>query len=160
MTNIKDAFKDKTLVITGGTGSFGSTVLKHFLTSDIAEIRIISRDEKKQDTMRHMLQARYPEYAAKVRFYVGDVRSLDSVRDVMYGANYVFHAAALKEVPSCEFFPMEAVKTNVIGTDNVITAAVENRVERVVFLSTDKAAYPINAMGMTKALGRARATAT
>ena len=153
MTNIKDAFKDKTLVITGGTGSFGSTVLKHFLTSDIAEIRIISRDEKKQDTMRHMLQARYPEYAAKVRFYVGDVRSLDSVRDVMYGANYVFHAAALKEVPSCEFFPMEAVKTNVIGTDNVITAAVENRVERVVFLSTDKAAYPINAMGMTKALG-------
>ena len=153
MTNIKDAFKDKTLVITGGTGSFGSTVLKHFLTSDIAEIRIISRDEKKQDTMRHMLQARYPEYAAKVRFYVGDVRSLDSVRDVMYGANYVFHAAALKEVPSCEFFPMEAVKTNVIGTDNVITAAVENRVERVVFLSTDKAAYPINAMGMTKARG-------
>ena len=153
MTSIKDAFKDKTLVITGGTGSFGSTVLKHFLTSDIAEIRIISRDEKKQDTMRHMLQARYPEYAAKVRFYVGDVRSLDSVRDVMYGANYVFHAAALKEVPSCEFFPMEAVKTNVIGTDNVITAAVENRVERVVFLSTDKAAYPINAMGMTKALG-------
>ena len=153
MTNINDAFKGKTLVITGGTGSFGSTVLKHFLPSDIAQIRIISRDEKKQDTMRHMLQANYPEYAGKVRFYVGDVRSLDSVRDVMYGANYVFHAAALKEVPSCEFFPMEAVKTNVIGTDNVITAAVENRVERVVFLSTDKAAYPINAMGMTKALG-------
>ena len=124
------SFSNATLVITGGTGSFGSTVLKHFLTSDIAEIRIISRDEKKQDTMRHMLQARYPEYAAKVRFYVGDVRSLDSVRDVMYGANYVFHAAALKEVPSCEFFPMEAVKTNVIGTDNVITSAVENRVER------------------------------
>ncbi len=153
MTNINDAFKDKTLVITGGTGSFGSTVLKHFLTTEIGEIRIISRDEKKQDTMRHTIQALYPEYASKVRFYVGDVRNLDSVRDVMYGANYVFHAAALKEVPSCEFFPMEAVKTNVIGTDNVITAAVENRVERVVFLSTDKAAYPINAMGMTKALG-------
>ena len=150
---ITDAFKDKTLVITGGTGSFGSTVLKHFLTSDIGEIRIISRDEKKQDTMRHILQARYPDYASKVQFYVGDVRNVDSVRDVMYGANYVFHAAALKEVPSCEFFPMEAVKTNIIGTDNVITAAVENKVERVVFLSTDKAAYPINSMGMTKAVG-------
>ena len=150
---ITDAFKDKTLVITGGTGSFGSTVLKHFLTSDIGEIRIISRDEKKQDTMRHILQARYPDYASKVQFYVGDVRNVDSVRDVMYGANFVFHAAALKEVPSCEFFPMEAVKTNIIGTDNVITVAVENRVERVVFLSTDKAAYPINSMGMTKAVG-------
>lgn len=151
--HITDAFKDKTLVITGGTGSFGSTVLKHFLTSDIGEIRIISRDEKKQDTMRHTLQARYPDYASKVQFYIGDVRNVESVRDVMYGANYVFHAAALKEVPSCEFFPMEAVKTNIIGTDNVITAAVENRVERVVFLSTDKAAYPINSMGMTKAVG-------
>lgn len=150
---ITEAFKDKTLVITGGTGSFGSTVLKHFLTSDVGEIRIISRDEKKQDTMRHILQARYPEYAGKVHFYIGDVRNIDSVRDVMYGANFVFHAAALKEVPSCEFFPMEAVKTNIIGTDNVITAAVENRVERVVFLSTDKAAYPINSMGMTKAVG-------
>ncbi len=150
---INEAFKDKVLVITGGTGSFGSTVLKHFLTSDISEIRIISRDEKKQDTMRHTLQARYPEYASKVQFYIGDVRNIDSVRDVMYGANYVFHAAALKEVPSCEFFPMEAVKTNIIGTDNVITAAVENMVERVVFLSTDKAAYPINSMGMTKAVG-------
>lgn len=150
---ITDVFADKTLVITGGTGSFGSTVLKHFLTSSIGEIRIISRDEKKQDTMRHVLQARYPDYANKVHFYVGDVRSLASVRDVMYGADYVFHAAALKEVPSCEFFPMEAVRTNIIGTDNVITAAVENRVERVVFLSTDKAAYPINSMGMTKALG-------
>ncbi len=150
---ITEAFKDKTLIITGGTGSFGSTVLKHFLSSEIGEIRILSRDEKKQDTMRHMLQAKYPDYAGKVRFYIGDVRNLDSVRDVMHGANYVFHAAALKEVPSCEFFPMEAVRTNVIGTDNVITAAVENRVERVVFLSTDKAAYPINAMGMTKALG-------
>ena len=150
---IKEAFKNKILVITGGTGSFGSTVLKHFLTSDISEIRIISRDEKKQDMMRHILQAKYFEYASKVRFYIGDVRNLDSVRDVMYGANYVFHAAALKEVPSCEFFPMEAVRTNVIGTDNVITAAVENKVERVVFLSTDKAAYPINAMGMSKAMG-------
>ena len=152
MTNITEAFKDKTLVITGGTGSFGSTVLKHFLTSDIGEIRIISRDEKKQDMMRHILQARYPEHAGKVQFYIGDVRNIDSVRDVMYGANYVFHAAALKEVPSCEFFPMEAVKTNILGTDNVITAAVENKVERVVFLSTDKAAYPINSMGMTKAV--------
>ena len=150
---ITKAFKDKILVITGGTGSFGSTVLKHFLASDIKEIRIISRDEKKQDTMRHVLQARHPEYAGKVQFYVGDVRNVDSVRDVMFGANYVFHAAALKEVPSCEFFPMEAVRTNIIGTDNVITAAVENKVERVVFLSTDKAAYPINSMGMSKALG-------
>ncbi len=150
---IEDSFKDKTLVITGGTGSFGSTVLKHFLTSKIREIRIISRDEKKQDWMRHSLQVNYPDYASKVRFYIGDVRNIDSVRDVMYGANYVFHAAALKEVPSCEFFPMEAVRTNIIGTDNVITAAVENKVERVVFLSTDKAAYPINSMGMTKAVG-------
>ena len=153
MTGIKESFKDKTLVITGGTGSFGSTVLKHFLTSDIAEIRIISRDEKKQDWMRHMLQAQYPKYAGKVQFYIGDVRNIASVGAVMYGANYVFHAAALKEVPSCEFFPMEAVRTNIIGTDNVITAAVENSVERVVFLSTDKAAYPINSMGMTKAVG-------
>ena len=153
MQTISESFKEKTLVITGGTGSFGSTVLKQFLTSDIGEIRIISRDEKKQDTMRHVLQAKYPEYAGKVQFYIGDVRNLDSVRDVMFGANYVFHAAALKEVPSCEFFPMEAVKTNIIGTDNVITAAVENKVERVVFLSTDKAAYPINSMGMSKAMG-------
>ena len=150
---VSNAFKDKTLVITGGTGSFGSTVLKYFLTSDIAEIRIISRDEKKQDWMRHTIQAQHPEHASKVKFFIGDVRNLDSVRDVMYDANYVFHAAALKEVPSCEFFPMEAVRTNIIGTDNVITAAVENKVERVVFLSTDKAAYPINAMGMTKAVG-------
>ena len=140
-------------MITGGTGSFGSTVLKHFLTSGISEIRIFSRDEKKQDGMRHMLQARYPEVADKVKFFIGDVRDINSVRDAMYGVNYIFHAAALKEVPSCEFFPMEAVRTNIIGTDNVITAAVENQVERVVFLSTDKAAYPINAMGMTKAVG-------
>lgn len=150
---INERFKDKVLVITGGTGSFGSAVLKHFLTSDLGEIRIISRDEKKQDMMRHILQARYPDYSSKVQFYIGNVRNIDSVRDVMYGANYVFHAAALKEVPSCEFFPMEAVKTNIIGTDNVITAAVENKVERVIFLSTDKAAYPINSMGMTKAVG-------
>ena len=150
---VSNEFKDKTLVITGGTGSFGSTVLKHFLATDIGEIRIISRDEKKQDSMRHTLQARFPDYAGKVQFYIGDVRNIDSVRDVLYGADYVFHAAALKEVPSCEFFPMEAVRTNIIGTDNVITAAVENEVSRVVFLSTDKAAYPINAMGMTKAIG-------
>jgi len=153
MCSINEAFSGKKLVITGGTGSFGSTVLKRFLVSNIGEIRIFSRDEKKQDWMRHTLQAQYPEHAGKVQFYVGDVRNLDSVRDVMYGANYVFHAAALKEVPSCEFFPMEAVRTNIIGTDNVITAAVENKVERVVFLSTDKAAYPINTMGMTKAVG-------
>ena len=153
MNNITEAFKGKTLVITGGTGSFGSTVLKHFLTTDIGEIRIFSRDEKKQDWMRHTLQANYPEYCGKVQFYVGDVRNLDSVRDVMYGVDYVFHAAALKEVPSCEFFPMEAVRTNIIGTDNVITTAVEAGVQRVVFLSTDKAAYPINTMGMTKAVG-------
>ncbi len=151
MSTIKD-FSGKALVITGGTGSFGSTVLKHFLTTDIGEIRIFSRDEKKQDWMRHTLQATYPEYASKVKFYIGDVRNADSVHEVMYNADYVFHAAALKEVPSCEFFPMEAVKTNIIGTDNVITAAVENGVQRVVFLSTDKAAYPINSMGMTKAV--------
>ena len=153
MSNITDAFAGKTLLISGGTGSFGSTVLKHFLTSGIGEIRIFSRDEKKQDGMRHTLQARYPEYADKVKFFIGDVRDINSVRDALYGVNYIFHAAALKEVPSCEFFPMEAVRTNIIVTDNVITAAIENHVERVVFLSTDKAAYPINAMGMTKAVG-------
>lgn len=151
--SISKAINGKKLVITGGTGSFGSTVLKHFLQSNIEEIRIFSRDEKKQDMMRHVLQADYSDYAGKVQFYIGDVRNLDSVREVMYGADYVFHAAALKEVPSCEFFPMEAVRTNIIGTDNVITAAVENEIKRVVFLSTDKAAYPINTMGMTKAVG-------
>ena len=150
---ITDSFKNKILMITGGTGSFGSTVLKHFLTTDISEIRIFSRDEKKQDWMRHTLQANYPEQASKVKFFIGDVRNINSVRDALYGVNYIFHAAALKEVPSCEFFPMEAVRTNIEGTDNVITAAVENKVERVVFLSTDKAAYPINTMGMTKAVG-------
>ena len=151
--SISKTMSGKKLVITGGTGSFGSTVLKHFLQSNIEEIRIFSRDEKKQDMMRHVLQADYPDYAEKVQFYIGDVRNLDSVREVMYGADYIFHAAALKEVPSCEFFPMEAVRTNIIGTDNVITAAVENEIKRVVFLSTDKAAYPINTMGMTKAVG-------
>lgn len=150
--SIKDTFVGKTLLITGGSGSFGSSCLKHFLTSSLAEIRIFSRGEKAQDTLRHYLQASYPEYAGKVKYTIGDVRELSSLRDVMYGVDYVFHAAALKEVPSCEFFPMEAVRTNVMGTDNVITAAVENKVSRVVFLSTDKAAYPINAMGMSKAI--------
>lgn len=151
--SIKESFRDKVLVITGGTGSFGSTCLRHFLTSSISEIRIISRDEKKQDAMRHRLQADYPDYFEKVKFYIGDVRQIDSVKEVMYGADYVFHAAALKEVPSCEFFPMEAFKTNILGTDNVITAAVEAKVKKVVFLSTDKAAYPINSMGLSKACG-------
>lgn len=145
-------FKGKILMITGGTGSFGNTVLKHFLKSDIREIRIFSRDEKKQDDMRHELQAKYPEFAKKVTFYIGDVRNLQSVRDAMVGVNYIFHAAALKQVPSCEFYPMEAVRTNVIGTDNVLHAAMEEGVERVVCLSTDKAAYPINAMGISKAM--------
>ncbi|MBE6548106.1 MAG: NAD-dependent epimerase/dehydratase family protein [Ruminococcaceae bacterium] len=146
------AFKDKTLMITGGTGSFGNTVLKKFLTSDIGEIRIFSRDEKKQDDMRHELQVKYPDHAKKVRFYVGDVRDIQSVRDAMPGVDYIFHAAALKQVPSCEFFPMEAVRTNIIGTDNMLHAAIEAGVKRVVCLSTDKAAYPINAMGISKAM--------
>ncbi len=146
------AFKDKTLMITGGTGSFGNTVLKHFLASDIGEIRIFSRDEKKQDDMRHDLQARYPEHAKKVKFYIGDVRNIDSLRDAMPGVDYIFHAAALKQVPSCEFFPMEAVRTNIIGTDNMLHAAMDAGVKRVVCLSTDKAAYPINAMGISKAM--------
>ena len=138
-------FKDKTLLITGGTGSFGHTVLKHFLSTDIGEIRIFSRDEKKQDDMRHELQANHPQYAGKVKFYIGDVRNPQSIRDAMPGVNYIFHAAALKQVPSCEFFPMQAVQTNIIGTDNVLHAAIDAGVERVVCLSTDKAAYPINA---------------
>lgn len=146
------AFNGSTLMITGGTGSFGSTVLKKFLTSDIGQIRIFSRDEKKQDDMRHQLQQKYPEHAAKVKFYIGDVRDIQSVRDAMRGVDYIFHAAALKQVPSCEFFPMQAVKTNVEGTDNVLHAAVEAGVKRVVCLSTDKAAYPINAMGISKAM--------
>lgn len=145
-------FEGKHLLITGGTGSFGSTVLKRFLASDLAEIRIFSRDEKKQDDMRHMLQAKYPDHAGKVRFHIGDVRDPRSIRDAMQGVDYVFHAAALKQVPSCEFFPMQAVRTNVEGTDNVLHAAMEAGVRRVVCLSTDKAAYPINAMGISKAM--------
>ncbi len=140
------------LMITGGTGSFGNTVLKHFLPTDIGQIRIFSRDEKKQDDIRHELQAKYPEYANKVKFYVGDVRDPQSVADAMPGVDYVFHAAALKQVPSCEFFPMQAVKTNIEGTDNVLHAAIAAGVKRVVCLSTDKAAYPINAMGISKAM--------
>lgn len=145
-------FSGATLMITGGTGSFGSTVLKRFLTTDIGQIRIFSRDEKKQDDMRHDLQAKYPEYASKVKFYIGDVRDLRSIKDAMPGVDYIFHAAALKQVPSCEFFPMQAVKTNVEGTDNVLHAAMDAGVKRVVCLSTDKAAYPINAMGTSKAM--------
>ena len=141
------AFDEKVLMITGGTGSFGNTVLKHFLDTDIKEIRIFSRDEKKQDDMRHLLQAQNPAAAKKVKFYIGDVRNIQSVRDAMPGVDYIFHAAALKQVPSCEFFPMEAVRTNIEGTDNVLHAAIEASVKRVVCLSTDKAAYPINAMG-------------
>ena len=145
-------FKDKTLMITGGTGSFGNAVLNRFLKTDIGEIRIFSRDEKKQDDMRHEYQAKMPEVAHKIKFYIGDVRDLQSVRGAMHGVDYIFHAAALKQVPSCEFFPMEAVRTNVIGTDNVLTAAIEECVKSVICLSTDKAAYPINSMGMTKAI--------
>ncbi|RHG66388.1 NAD-dependent epimerase/dehydratase family protein [Mediterraneibacter gnavus] len=145
-------FKDKTLMITGGTGSFGNVVLNRFLNTDIGEIRVFSRDEKKQDDMRHEFQAKMPEVADKIKFYIGDVRDLQSVRSAMHGVDYIFHAAALKQVPSCEFFPMEAVRTNVIGTDNVLTAAIEEGVECVICLSTDKAAYPINSMGMTKAI--------
>ena len=145
-------FNGATLMITGGTGSFGNTVLKHFLTSDIGQIRIFSRDEKKQDDMRHELQAKYPDHAGKVKFYVGDVRDPQSIADAMPGVDYIFHAAALKQVPSCEFFPMQAVKTNIEGTDNMLHAAVNAGVKRVVCLSTDKAAYPINAMGISKAM--------
>ena len=145
-------FKDKVLMITGGTGSFGNAVLNRFLRTDIGEIRIFSRDEKKQDDMRHEYQTRWPEHAHKIKFYIGDVRSLESCRSAMPGTDYIFHAAALKQVPSCEFFPMEAVRTNIIGTDNVLTAAIEAKVKSVICLSTDKAAYPINAMGISKAI--------
>lgn len=145
-------FKNKTLLITGGTGSFGNAVLNRFLKTDIGEIRIFSRDEKKQDDMRHEFQAKMPESADKIKFYIGDVRNLASVKNAMHGVDYIFHAAALKQVPSCEFFPMEAVSTNVIGTDNVLTAAIDEGVKSVICLSTDKAAYPVNAMGITKAL--------
>ena len=147
-----DIFANKSLMITGGTGSFGNAVLNRFLTTDIGEIRIFSRDEKKQDDMRHEFQAKMPEVADKIKFYIGDVRSLQSCKDAMCGVDYVFHAAALKQVPSCEFFPMEAVRTNITGTDNVLTAAIEERVKSVICLSTDKAAYPINAMGTSKAM--------
>ncbi|MGM8239609.1 polysaccharide biosynthesis protein [Clostridium perfringens] len=145
-------FKNKILMITGGTGSFGNAVLNRFLETDIKEIRIFSRDEKKQDDMRHEFQAKMPEVSGKIKFFIGDVRDLQSLKSAMYGVDYVFHAAALKQVPSCEFFPLEAVKTNVIGTDNVLTAAIEEGVESVICLSTDKAAYPVNAMGTSKAM--------
>lgn len=145
-------FNGKTLLITGGTGSFGNAVLNRFLKTDIGEIRVFSRDEKKQDDMRHEFQAKMPEVADKIKFFIGDVRDLASVKNAMHGVDYIFHAAALKQVPSCEFFPMEAVKTNVIGTDNVLTAAIDEGVKSVICLSTDKAAYPVNAMGVTKAL--------
>ena len=145
-------FKDKTLLITGGTGSFGNAVLNRFLNTDIKEIRIFSRDEKKQDDMRHDFQAKMPEVAGKIKFYIGDVRDIASVRNAMHDVDYIFHAAALKQVPSCEFFPIEAVKTNVLGTENVLTAAIDAGVENIVCLSTDKAAYPVNAMGTSKAM--------
>ena len=145
-------FQNKTLLITGGTGSFGNAVLNRFLNTDIGEIRIFSRDEKKQDDMRHAFQQSMPEASEKIRFYIGDVRDLASVKNAMHGVDYIFHAAALKQVPSCEFFPLEAVKTNVLGTDNVLTAAIDAGVKSVICLSTDKAAYPVNAMGTSKAM--------
>ena len=145
-------FTNKTLLITGGTGSFGNAVLNRFLGTEIGEIRIFSRDEKKQDDMRHEYQAKYPELSEKIKFYIGDVRDLASVKNAIHGVDYIFHAAALKQVPSCEFFPVEAVKTNVLGTDNVLTAAIEEGVKKVICLSTDKAAYPVNAMGTSKAM--------
>ena len=145
-------FKDKTLMITGGTGSFGNAVLNRFLKTDIGEIRIFSRDEKKQDDMRHDFQVKMPEVADKIKFYIGDVRDYNSILDAMRGVDFVFHAAALKQVPSCEFYPIQAVYTNILGTENVLNAAIANNVKKVVCLSTDKAAYPINAMGMSKAL--------
>ncbi len=146
------AFSGKTLMITGGTGSFGNAVLNRFLQTDIKEIRIFSRDENKQDDMRHEFQAKMPEVAEKIKFYIGDVRDLASVKNAMHGVDYIFHAAALKQVPSCEFFPVEAVKTNVIGTENVLTAAIDAGVQNIVCLSTDKAVYPVNAMGTSKAM--------
>ncbi|MBR5321994.1 MAG: polysaccharide biosynthesis protein [Clostridia bacterium] len=146
------SFTNKTLLITGGTGSFGNAVLNRFLKTDIGEIRIFSRDEKKQDDMRHEFQAKMPEVADKIKFYIGDVRDIASVKNAMHGVDYIFHAAALKQVPSCEFFPIEAVKTNVLGTENVLTAAIDAGVKNIVCLSTDKAAYPVNAMGTSKAM--------
>lgn len=151
-TEIPEMMKGSTLLITGGTGSFGNAVLNRFLPTDIGEIRVFSRDEKKQDDMRHEYQVKMPKVADKIKFYIGDVRDIQSCRNAMHGVDYIFHAAALKQVPSCEFFPMEAVKTNIIGTDNVLTAAIEEGVKAVICLSTDKAAYPVNAMGKSKAL--------
>lgn len=145
-------FSKKTLLIAGGTGSFGNAVLNRFLNTDIHEIVIFSRDEKKQDDMRHEYQAKMPEVSEKIKFFIGDVRDLASVKNAMHGVDYIFHSAALKQVPSCEFFPLEAVKTNVLGTDNVLTAAIEEGVKSVICLSTDKAAYPVNAMGTSKAM--------
>ncbi|NLC69653.1 MAG: polysaccharide biosynthesis protein [Clostridiaceae bacterium] len=145
-------FNNKTLLITGGTGSFGNAVLNRFLNTDIKEIRIFSRDEKKQDDMRHEYQSKYPEMSDKIKYFIGDVRDIASLKNAIYGVDYIFHAAALKQVPSCEFFPMEAVRTNVIGTDNVLTSAIDAGVKTVICLSTDKAAYPINAMGTSKAM--------
>ena len=147
-----DLFYDRTLLITGGTGSFGNAVLKRFLKSTIKEIRIFSRDELKQDDMRHFYQKEFPEYSDKIKFYIGDVRDIQSIRNAVHGVDFIFHAAALKQVPSCEFFPIEAVKTNVMGTENVLTAAIESGVKKVICLSTDKAAYPVNAMGTSKAM--------
>ena len=145
-------FCNKTLMITGGTGSFGNAVLNRFLDTDIGEIRVFSRDEKKQDDMRHEFQAKYPTLAHKIKFFIGDVRDISSIKNAIHGVDYIFHAAALKQVPSCEFFPLEAVRTNVIGTDNVLTAAIDEGVKAVICLSTDKAAYPVNAMGTSKAM--------
>ncbi|MCZ8476195.1 polysaccharide biosynthesis protein [Streptococcus uberis] len=150
--DIPSSMNGCTLLITGGTGSFGNALLDRFLTSEIGEIRIFSRDEKKQDDMRHKYQVKYPKYADKIKFYIGDVRDVNSVRTAMVGVDFVFHAAALKQVPSCEFFPMEAVKTNVLGTENVLNVAISEKVKSVVCLSTDKAAYPVNAMGTSKAM--------
>lgn len=147
-----DIFQNKTLLITGGTGSFGNAVLERFITSNIKEIRIFSRDEKKQDDMRHEYQAKYSQYYNKLKFYIGDIRDIQSIKNAVYGVDYIFHAAALKQVPSCEFFPVEAVKTNVLGTDNLLTTAIEAEVKKVICLSTDKAAYPVNAMGTSKAM--------
>lgn len=145
-------FNNKTLFITGGTGSFGNAVLNRFLATDIGEIRIFSRDELKQDNMRHFYQNEFPEYSDKLKFYIGDVRDIQSIRNAIHGVDYIFHAAALKQVPSCEFFPIEAVKTNILGTENVLTAAIEAGVKKIICLSTDKAAYPVNAMGTSKAM--------
>lgn len=152
MNNTESVFASKTLMITGGTGSFGNAVLNRFLSTGIGKIHIFSRDEKKQDDMRHEFQAKMPEVSDKIKFFIGDVRDLASVMNAMHGVDYIFHAAALKQVPSCEFFPLEAVKTNVLGTDNVLTAAIEEQVKAVICLSTDKAAYPVNAMGTSKAM--------